>query len=256
MNICHIGLGRQGGRLLERLTDRGHHTEVAAPNSRSKFERFQSYMSDPFWDAVVIACPDEHHEVYAREACLGGKHVFVEKPVGSSLNETIRILRYAEDAGVGFGTGYTFLWHPIFQELLDKDLDNWHFRWTKPTKSRTLDRTLMSHHIALGVMAWGSPIYHSIIQTSDRCLGQFIFEGGKTLTSNIRVDEHVIHEAEVRQRTGTCTFNLQCYGDPDPVDNMLTHWEQTCKHPGLKFAKRMHMKDLALIVARILDGQR
>lgn len=37
---------------------------------------------------------------------------------------------------------------------------------------------------------------------------------------------------------------------------VVDHWEQTCKHPGLRFAKRMHMKDLALIVARVLDGQR
>lgn len=258
MNALLVGLGNQGKRILDRLCARGDHVEVAAVNSHAKWDRYLSYLSDPFWHSVFICSPDDTHERYARAAYHNSKDVYVEKPVGDRFDETRRILRYAKDAGKVFSAGYTFLWHPVFPELLDNTLDNWHFRWTKPTKSRTMDRTLMSHHLSMAIQAFGRPMYSNIIQADDRCLGQFIFEGGKTVTSNIRLGKTVIHEAEVRQETGHCIYDMKWFGDPDPIEQSLDHFDRlragtrrTFKQDNWKF----DMEHLTYEVAKVLDGK-
>lgn len=58
-------------------------------------------------DAVAIATPDAAHVPLALEAVRRGKHVFLEKPVGVSLEETRSLLQEAEARGVVAMTALT-----------------------------------------------------------------------------------------------------------------------------------------------------
>ena len=51
-------------------------------------------------DAVAIATPDAAHVPLALEAVRRGRHVFLEKPVGLSLEEARSLLQEAEARGV------------------------------------------------------------------------------------------------------------------------------------------------------------
>ena len=58
-------------------------------------------------DAVAIATPDAAHVPLALEAVRRGRHVFLEKPVGLSLEEARSLLQEAEARGVVAMTALT-----------------------------------------------------------------------------------------------------------------------------------------------------
>ena len=47
----------------------------------------------------MIATPDAHHFIPARDALLSGKHVFVEKPFTTNVDEADELIRIANESG-------------------------------------------------------------------------------------------------------------------------------------------------------------
>jgi predicted dehydrogenase len=56
-------------------------------------------LADPAVDALVIATQHDSHADLARRALLAGKHVFVEKPLGLSLDECAGVVDAATESG-------------------------------------------------------------------------------------------------------------------------------------------------------------
>ena len=66
-------------------------------------------------DIVSICAPNMLHEEIATAAAALGKHVFCEKPVGGTPEQTVRTERVARRAGVITGVGYNYRWAPLVQ---------------------------------------------------------------------------------------------------------------------------------------------
>ena len=69
----------------------------------------------PDVDVVVVAAPNMLHEELCIAAAAAGKHLFCEKPVGGTPEQTARIEKAARDAGVITGVGYNYRWAPLVQ---------------------------------------------------------------------------------------------------------------------------------------------
>ena len=69
--------------------------------------------ADPDVDVVVVTAPNMLHEELCVAAAQAGKHVFCEKPVGGTPEQTARIERAAREAGVITGVGYNYRWAPL-----------------------------------------------------------------------------------------------------------------------------------------------
>ncbi|MDH3754510.1 MAG: Gfo/Idh/MocA family oxidoreductase [Acidimicrobiia bacterium] len=69
----------------------------------------------PEVDVVFVTAPNMLHEELATAAAQAGKHVFCEKPVGGTPDQTVRVERAARDAGVITGVGYNYRWAPLVQ---------------------------------------------------------------------------------------------------------------------------------------------
>lgn len=67
----------------------------------------------PDVDAVVVCGPNMVHEELCLAAAAAGKHVFCEKPVGGTPDQTARIEKAARSAGVITGVGYNYRWAPL-----------------------------------------------------------------------------------------------------------------------------------------------
>jgi len=67
----------------------------------------------PDVDVVVVAAPNMLHEELCVAAAAAGKHVFCEKPVGGTPEQTARIEKAARQAGVITGVGYNYRWAPL-----------------------------------------------------------------------------------------------------------------------------------------------
>ncbi len=73
-------------------------------------------------EAVLIATPISSHYALAASALEAGKHVFIEKPMASSTEECLRLIRLAQQRSLTLMVGHTFLFSPPVRkvkEILD-----------------------------------------------------------------------------------------------------------------------------------------
>ena len=74
---------------------------------------WQEVMDDPAVDVVFVAAPNMVHVELVEAAAAAGKHVFCEKPVGGTPEQTVRAEKTVRDAGVISGVGYNYRWAPL-----------------------------------------------------------------------------------------------------------------------------------------------
>src|SRR5437762_1639387 len=76
---------------------------------------WKQVVDDPDVEAVSVATPNHLHLEIVRAAAAAGKHIFCEKPVGRSPQETAAIEAAARRAGVLTWVGYNYRWAPLVQ---------------------------------------------------------------------------------------------------------------------------------------------
>jgi len=76
---------------------------------------WRAVVEDPAVDVVFIAAPNMLHLELVEAAAAAGKHVFCEKPVGGTPEQTVRAEKAARAAGVISGVGYNYRWAPLVQ---------------------------------------------------------------------------------------------------------------------------------------------
>lgn len=120
LNLGVIGLGAIGQKhcsaisVLERaklvaVADINEQvlSSTAAQYGATPYADVQELLQHPGLDAVVVATPDDLH----REACVlaaeAGKHILVEKPLATTLEDSRAIIDAAESAKVKLMVGFT-----------------------------------------------------------------------------------------------------------------------------------------------------
>ncbi len=84
---------------------------------------WQEVVEHPEVETVIITSPNYLHLRMIEAAAVCGKHVFCEKPVGSSPYETLCATRVAEKNKIVTGVGYNYRWAPVVQfvrELINR----------------------------------------------------------------------------------------------------------------------------------------
>lgn len=91
--------------------------ETAAPDWRA-------LVDDPKVEAIVIASPQAHHRDIACAAFEQGKHVFCEKPLGATLEDSRAMVTAAEASGLINMVGFNYIRTPASQfafQLIQND---------------------------------------------------------------------------------------------------------------------------------------
>jgi predicted dehydrogenase len=81
------------------------------PNARAVAE-LDAVLVDPDIEAVVIATPPDTHYALAKRALLAGKHVLVEKPLATRLEDALELAALAAEAERVLMPGHTFIYSP------------------------------------------------------------------------------------------------------------------------------------------------
>ncbi|MGI9354884.1 MAG: Gfo/Idh/MocA family protein, partial [Rhizobiaceae bacterium] len=76
---------------------------------------WQALVADAKVDAVVIASPQETHYAIAEAAFSAGKAVLCEKPMGTSLDESLAMVEAAEASGCANMIGFNYIRTPASQ---------------------------------------------------------------------------------------------------------------------------------------------
>jgi predicted dehydrogenase len=125
-------LGQAHSRSLARIPtlfpDRGFDTDLvicsdtAPARTRDAVESFgyaagtddwRRVIDDPGVEVVFVTAPNMLHLELVEAAAQAGKHVFCEKPVGGTPEQTVAAERAARRAGVISGVGYNYRWAPL-----------------------------------------------------------------------------------------------------------------------------------------------
>jgi len=119
LNIAGIGVGGQGGRVINQLesenivalcdVDSAHADGVFRRYPAAKVYRDYRRMLDQQKDidAVVVATPDNLHAVVSAAAMKRGKHVYCEKPLTHDVWESRQMTRIAREQNVATQMGNT-----------------------------------------------------------------------------------------------------------------------------------------------------
>jgi predicted dehydrogenase len=79
-------------------------------------------LDDGELDAIALATPVPTHAALAERVLRAGKHCFVEKPLGQSVEEAERVLAAARDSGRVLMVGHLLEYHPgveMLKQLID-----------------------------------------------------------------------------------------------------------------------------------------
>jgi predicted dehydrogenase len=70
-------------------------------------------------DMVYIALPPSAHTEWTLKALAAGKHVFLEKPATTTLEEAHEIVAAANASGKRLIEGFHYRWHPMFNRAVE-----------------------------------------------------------------------------------------------------------------------------------------
>ncbi|MBW6497975.1 MAG: Gfo/Idh/MocA family oxidoreductase [Bacteroidales bacterium] len=71
-----------------------------------RYQTYQELCASPEVDAVIIGTPDHLHVPVALEAARNGKHVYCEKPLSWTVEETFEVRQVVKDSGIVFQLGH------------------------------------------------------------------------------------------------------------------------------------------------------
>ena len=93
--------------------DRGRAQAFAEKHgAASAYDSLDDLLKDSRVDAAFIASPNALHSQHALQAAAAGKHVLSEKPMTTTLEDAVAMVRGCRDYGVKLGTGYHLRTHP------------------------------------------------------------------------------------------------------------------------------------------------
>ena len=173
--IAIIGLGKWGKNLLREFSNvscvtkchtRGNQKNISW--LRKNYPKvvhttsIRDILTDKNIDAVAISTPINSHFKIAKNALESGKHVFVEKPMASSVIEAKQLIKIAKSKNLNLFVGHVFLYNEIFKKIkkIDKQesITYAHFAWKKfGTFDEDIFKNLLSHDISLILALFGSP---------------------------------------------------------------------------------------------------
>jgi len=80
-------------------------------------KEFDQVVQNPAIDAVVVATPVRFHFEMAKAILQAGKHVFIEKPMASSVAECKELIKLAERQNLTIMLGHTFIYSPPVRKI-------------------------------------------------------------------------------------------------------------------------------------------
>lgn len=104
-----------GSRSLQKAKDFASRNHL--PAETKLYASYDAVLDDPEVDAVYIPLPTGLHSEWVTKAAEKKKHVLLEKPVASTVEELDGFLAVMEKNGLQFMDGTMFMHHPRTAEM-------------------------------------------------------------------------------------------------------------------------------------------
>ena len=128
INLAVVGCGEWGKNLIRNFFELGVLFSVCDENDKIAKKYSQKYniknlsfietINHPDISGVVLAVPAQLHSPMAIKAINKGKHVFIEKPLSTNMEEAIMINNALKKNNTKLMVGHLLQFHPIFKKIL------------------------------------------------------------------------------------------------------------------------------------------
>lgn len=131
MIVAVVGFGYWGPNLVRNFSNTtGCSVKYVIDQEQAQHERIQKLypqvqvsvdyqiaLQDPEVDAIIIATPVDTHFPLGKQALNAGKHVLLEKPMTSSVQEAQSLISMAQEKGLIIMVDHTYLYTPAVQKI-------------------------------------------------------------------------------------------------------------------------------------------
>ncbi|MFO7547198.1 MAG: Gfo/Idh/MocA family oxidoreductase [Trueperaceae bacterium] len=130
LDVAVIGLGAIGTAHVDAVRnavstrlaavvdiDRDRADTVASQEACQAFASIEEMLAQCDVDMVIVATPDHLHLEPVRLAATAGKHVLLEKPLATSVEDARAILDIVERTGIQFTVGHCLRFDPKYVEV-------------------------------------------------------------------------------------------------------------------------------------------
>jgi predicted dehydrogenase len=127
LGIGVIGLGAIGGKHVSVLKDLREANIVGVSDLNQEavdktiagtaiqgYTDYRQLLAHPDLEAVIVATPDHLHKEICIEAARAGKHILVEKPIATTVEDGEAMIEAAEKANVKLMVGFTLRFVPHY----------------------------------------------------------------------------------------------------------------------------------------------
>ncbi|NNC39778.1 MAG: Gfo/Idh/MocA family oxidoreductase [Acidimicrobiia bacterium] len=126
--VAVVGGGRWGQNIVRNAAELGALATICDADGErletlqqqygvTTTQDFDTVLSDPLIDAIMLATPAVTHAEMATRALTAGKHVFVEKPLALSLPDAEQLIALADERDLVLMVGHLLWYHPAILEL-------------------------------------------------------------------------------------------------------------------------------------------
>jgi len=157
---------------------------LASPAGGSAYADYREMFSKEKLDAVIVATPDNAHVQPCIDAAEAGLHLFIEKPLATTLADCDTIAAAVKKSGVRALVGHTLRWEPRYalaQEAIRRgDIGTVSYMYArrnnvKPVARRAAGYTNVARFLAVHDIDWiqwslGERASHVFARTSSRVL--------------------------------------------------------------------------------------
>lgn len=130
LDVAVVGLGAIGAAHVDAVkkatatnlaavvdVDRARAADVAARYGCQGFGSVTELLAGSAVDLVVIATPDALHVESVKEVAAAGKHILLEKPIATTVEDGRAILAAVQDAPISFSVAHCLRFDPKYVDL-------------------------------------------------------------------------------------------------------------------------------------------
>lgn len=143
--VALVGIGRMGRNHLRVLREHPGFELVAVVDSAAPapgdlgsipFLRSVKELAKFDFDAAIVATPTATHSEVAMELVAMKKHLLVEKPLASTYDQAVNLVRASNQAGIKLVVGHVERFNPAVRKLREVITNGWlgtpiHFSFTR-----------------------------------------------------------------------------------------------------------------------------
>jgi UDP-2-acetamido-3-amino-2,3-dideoxy-glucuronate N-acetyltransferase len=125
-------------------------------------DNYKEIFNDGEINAVLISTPIKTHYTLVKKALLAKKHVFVEKPLCSKVEEAEELIQIAKKNNIFLFVGHIFLFNEVLKKIIQivkkEKITYIEFNWNKfGSFDEDIFLNLLSHEISIILKLFGKP---------------------------------------------------------------------------------------------------